>query len=185
MGTRLGVRAPYEQRVRAPRVKNGLISCSWLHLLKVWSLLKIRGDSELEAGYRMGAFRINGGLTLTDAEVTSSNNAAYVGKAPNRQAKAIYQLSPTYKFGDTTVGAAVIGTTSSKDAQTVSGLEATLPAYTYVNAFAAHELNKSTTLTLSVNNLTNTLGYTEVNNERSAARSITGRTVKVGVKYNF
>ncbi|WP_199222321.1 hypothetical protein, partial [Limnohabitans sp. MMS-10A-192] len=42
---RLGVRAPYEQRVRAPRVKNGLISCSWLHLLKVWSLLKIRGDS--------------------------------------------------------------------------------------------------------------------------------------------
>ena len=140
---------------------------------------------ELEAGYRMGAFRINGGLTLTDAEVTSSNNAAYVGKAPNRQAKAIFQLSPTYKFGDTTVGAAVIGTTSSKDAQTVSGLEATLPAYTYVNAFAAHELNKATTLTLSVNNLTNTLGYTEVNNERSAARSITGRTVKVGVKYNF
>jgi outer membrane receptor protein involved in Fe transport len=140
---------------------------------------------ELEAGYRMGAFRINGGLTLTDAEVTSSNNAAYVGKAPNRQAKAIYQLSPIYSFGNTTVGAAVIGTTSSKDAQTVSGLEATLPAYTYINAFAAHELNKSTTLTLSVNNLTNALGYTEVNNERAAARSITGRTVKVGVKYNF
>jgi outer membrane receptor protein involved in Fe transport len=140
---------------------------------------------ELEAGYRMGAFRINGGLTLTDAEVTSSNTAAYVGKAPNRQAKAIYQLSPTYKFGDTTVGAAVIGTTSSKDAQTVSGLEATLPAYTYVNAFATHDVNKSMTLSLSVNNLTNTLGYTEVNNERSAARSITGRTVKVGVKYNF
>ena len=46
MGTRLGVRAPCGQRVRAPRVKNGLISCSWLHLLKVWSLLKIRGDSE-------------------------------------------------------------------------------------------------------------------------------------------
>ncbi len=140
---------------------------------------------ELEAGYRMGAFRINGGLTLTDAEVTSSNNALYVGKTPNRQAKAIYQLSPTYKFGDTTVGAAVIGTTRSKDAQTVTGLEATLPAYTYVNAFATHDLNKSTTLSLSVNNLTNTLGYTEVNNERSAARSITGRTVKVGVKYNF
>ena len=45
MGTRLGVRAPCEQRARAPRVKNGLISCSWLHLLKVWSLLKTRGDS--------------------------------------------------------------------------------------------------------------------------------------------
>jgi outer membrane receptor protein involved in Fe transport len=140
---------------------------------------------ELEAGYRMGPFRINGGLTLTDAEVTESNTAAYVGKAPNRQAKAIYQLSPTYKFGNTTVGAAVVGTTSSKDAQTVSGLEATLPAYTYINAFAAHEVNKSTTVSLSVNNLTNTLGYTEVNNDRSAARSITGRTVRIGLKYNF
>ena len=45
MVTRLGVRAPCEQRARAPRVKNGLTSCSWLHLLKVWSLLKTRGDS--------------------------------------------------------------------------------------------------------------------------------------------
>ncbi len=37
--------APNGQRVRAPRVRNGWISCSWLQLLKVWSLLKIRGDS--------------------------------------------------------------------------------------------------------------------------------------------
>jgi transposase InsO family protein len=37
--------APSEQRVRASLVKNDLISCSWLHLLKAWSLLKIRGDS--------------------------------------------------------------------------------------------------------------------------------------------
>jgi len=140
---------------------------------------------ELEAGYRMGAFRLNGGVTLTDAEVTKSNNAAYVGKTPNRQAKVIYQLSPTYKMDSTTFGATIVGTSSSKDAQTVSGLEATLPAYTYANVFVAHDLNKATTVSLSVNNLTNTLGYTEVNNERSAARSITGRTVKVGLKYNF
>jgi hypothetical protein len=26
-------------------VKNALISCSWLNFLKVWSLLKTRGDS--------------------------------------------------------------------------------------------------------------------------------------------
>lgn len=140
---------------------------------------------EVEAGYRIGALRINGGVTLTDAEVTKSDNAAYVGKAPNRQAKAIYQLTPSYKMDNTTFGATVVGTTSSKDAQTVPGLEATLPGYTYVNAFVAHEVSKATTLTLSVNNLTNTLGFTEVNNERSAARSITGRTVRIGLKYNF
>ena len=47
MGTRPGVPAPCEQRVRAFLVKNDSISCSWLHLLKVWSLLKTRGDSLL------------------------------------------------------------------------------------------------------------------------------------------
>jgi hypothetical protein len=36
--------APSEQRVRGPRVKNDSISCSWLHLLKVRSLLDTRGD---------------------------------------------------------------------------------------------------------------------------------------------
>jgi len=45
MGTHPCALAPSEQRVHAPLVKNDLISCSWLHLLKVWSLLKIRGDS--------------------------------------------------------------------------------------------------------------------------------------------
>ena len=45
MGTHPYALAPSEQRVRGPRVKNDLISCSWLHLLKVWSLLKSRGDS--------------------------------------------------------------------------------------------------------------------------------------------
>jgi hypothetical protein len=31
--------------VRAFLVKNDSISCSWLHLLRVWSLLNTRGDS--------------------------------------------------------------------------------------------------------------------------------------------
>ena len=40
---------------------------------------------EIEAGYKMGAFRINGGLKLTDAKIVSS------GLTPNRQAKVVYQ----------------------------------------------------------------------------------------------
>lgn len=139
---------------------------------------------ELEAGYKMGALRINGGLTLTDASVKQSSTANYAGRTPNRQAKVIYQLMPTYKMGATTLGAALVGTSKSLDAQ-LTAFEATLPAYRYVNAFVTHDVNKSTSVSLSVNNLTNALGYTEVNNERSAARSITGRTVKVGLKYAF
>jgi len=45
IGTRPGVPAPCVQRVGAFLVKKDSISCSWLHLLKVWSLLKTRGDS--------------------------------------------------------------------------------------------------------------------------------------------
>ena len=44
-GTRPGVPAPCLQRVRAFLVKNDSISCSWFHLLKVWSLHDTRGDS--------------------------------------------------------------------------------------------------------------------------------------------
>jgi len=46
-GTRLGVLAPCEQRIRALRVKNGLISCLWHHLLKEWGLHETRDGSFL------------------------------------------------------------------------------------------------------------------------------------------
>ena len=41
----LCVPVPCAKRVCAFLVKNDSISCSWLHLLKVWSLLNSRGDS--------------------------------------------------------------------------------------------------------------------------------------------
>jgi len=133
---------------------------------------------EIEAGYKMGAFRINGGLTLTDAKIVSS------GLTPNRQAKVVYQLSPTYSTGALTVGAAVVGSSSAKDAQGTP-YEATLPAYTVVNGFANYAISKDLTATFGVYNLTNTIGYTEINDGRMAARSINGRSAKVGLKYNF
>ena len=45
MGIHLDALAPTEQRSRASPVKNDLISCSWLNFLRVWSILKTRGDS--------------------------------------------------------------------------------------------------------------------------------------------
>ena len=133
---------------------------------------------ELEAGYKMGSFRINGGVTVTDAKIVSS------GLTPNRQAKVVYQLSPTYTTGAFTVGAAIVGSSSAKDAQG-SAYEATLPAYTVVNGFANYAVSKDLTATFGVYNLTNTIGYTEINDGRMAARSINGRSAKVGLKYHF
>jgi outer membrane receptor protein involved in Fe transport len=141
---------------------------------------------ELEAAYRLGGFRLAGGATYTNAKIVDSSNTALVGKAPQRQAKYVYQLTPSYSFTDSlAVGASIVGNTSSKDASPAGPLTVTLPGFTVVNAFANYQANSEVMLSLGVNNLTNTIGYTESNDGREAARSINGRTVKGSLKYSF
>ena len=55
----------------------------------------------------------------------------------------------------------------------------------FPNAFVNYDVIKDVNLSLSVNNLFDTLGYTESNDGRGAARSINGRTGRLGVKYSF
>ena len=126
-----------------------------------------------------------GGATYTKAKLTDSLVAADIGMVPNRQADWVYQVSPSYSFGDTVVGASVIGNTASKDANPIAGTRTTLPGFNVVNAFASYKIDKSTVFNVSVNNLFNVLGYTESNDGRMAARSINGRTLRAGLKYSF
>ena len=134
---------------------------------------------ELEAAFRTGNFAVNGGVTFTDAEQAD-------GRTPKRQAKVVYQLTPTYSFGDLAmVGATIVGTSASKDDGPTGALTITLPAYVTVNAFANYALSKQATVSLGVNNLFDEIGYTESNDGRGAARSINGRTVKATLKYTF
>jgi outer membrane receptor protein involved in Fe transport len=140
---------------------------------------------ELEAAYRLGAFAINGGATITDATVKESTNAAIVGKTPKRQARVVYQLTPNYTLGNAAFGATIIGTTSSKDDSPAGPVTVTLPGFVAVNAFANYQLTPSVLLALGVNNLFDKIGYTESNDGRGAARSINGRTVKATLKYSF
>jgi outer membrane receptor protein involved in Fe transport len=137
---------------------------------------------ELEASYAMGGFRLAGGVTFTNAEITASNDKATIGKTPRRQAKVVYQLSPSYSFGPVSLGASLIGTGKSwgDDANTI-----TMDGYTVVNAFVNFQAMKNLTLGLGVNNLANTIGYTEIEGDGHAARSINGRTVKASLKYSF
>jgi outer membrane receptor protein involved in Fe transport len=169
---------------------------------------KARGV-EVEAGYRLGSFKIGGGFTYTDAKIVSSlipsflkdaagndvvdangnktflglvEDTAVVGKQPRRQAKFVYQLSPSYSFGDATLGASIVGTTKSfGDDQN----KLNLGGYTTVNAFARYQFTSNLEANVSVNNLFNTIGWTEVEGDGHAARSIDGRSVKAGVKYSF
>ncbi|MBI3368156.1 MAG: TonB-dependent receptor, partial [Burkholderiales bacterium] len=140
---------------------------------------------ELEAAYHQGNFSVYAGATLTDANVKASTNAAIVGKAPKRQAKVVYQLTPSYSIGDATFGATIIGTTSSKDDSPAGPVSVTLPGFAAVNAFANYQLTPAVQIALGVNNLFDTIGYTESNDGRGAARSINGRTVKATLKYTF
>jgi outer membrane receptor protein involved in Fe transport len=141
---------------------------------------------ELEGSLSLGAFRMLGGVTYTDAEVTQSTNAAIVGKTPKRQAKFVYQLTPTFAIGDAAVvGANIVGTTKSKDDGPGGPVTIELPGYTAVNAFVSYNLTERATVTLAANNLFDTLGYTESNDGRGAARAINGRTVKLTLKHTF
>jgi outer membrane receptor protein involved in Fe transport len=140
---------------------------------------------ELESVYTLGGLRVAGGVTYTDAKVKDSSNAAIVGQTPRRQAKFVWQLSPSYSIGDLTMGASLVGTTSSKDDSPAGPISVTLPGYTVVNAFANYQLGKQASVSLGVNNLLNVIGYTETNDGRGAARSINGRSGKVTLAYEF
>lgn len=138
--------------------------------------------AEVEAVYLNGDFRLGAGLTVTDAKITDSNDASSVGKTPRRQAKVVYQLTPSYSVGPVSFGASVIGTGKSygDDANTI-----TMKGYTVINGFVNYQAMKNLTLSLGVNNLGNVVGYTEVEGDGHAARSINGRTVKASLRYSF
>lgn len=140
---------------------------------------------EIEAGYRWRGLRLSGGLTYTDSTIKKSNDPTLVGSTPQRLAKFIYQFSPSYSFWKMDVGLSVVGTTKSMDNGPAGANTITLPGYTSVNAFANYDVLESLRVSLSVNNLFDTLGYTEANNGRGAARSIDGITGQLGMKYSF
>jgi outer membrane receptor protein involved in Fe transport len=138
--------------------------------------------AELEMGYRGGDLRVSSGLTLNNAKITASSDAGTVGKKPRRVADVVLQVSPSYAFGDFELGATVMhnGKSFGDDANTI-----TMPAYTVVNGFASWQASERAQVLVSVNNLGNTIGYTEIEGDGHAARSINGRTAKVSLKYTF
>lgn len=137
---------------------------------------------ELEASYKIGAFRLTAGTTYTHADIDAAVDPTIIGNTPRRQAKFIYQIAPTYTFGDAILGASLIGTTKSfgDDANTIR-----LRGFNVINAFGSYQFTDHLQGSLSVNNLFNTTGYTEVEGDGHAARSINGRSIRVTLKYSL
>ncbi|PCI51009.1 MAG: TonB-dependent receptor [Alphaproteobacteria bacterium] len=144
---------------------------------------------ELELVYQIEGFDFRGSVTYTDAEIDKDVlNAAVEGNTPRRQADLIYSFTPSYTYDRFTVGANVIGTTSSF-AQDSNQL--VMPGYTQVNAFAYVEVVEGLRLSVNANNLFDVIGLTESEegsipaNGVIRARSIAGRSITASLKYSF
>ncbi len=142
---------------------------------------------EVEGAFDFGDFDLRGALTYTKAEITSGDN---MGNAPRRQPALMYNIIPTYTFGNHAVGLSLIGQT---DAFAQDNNELVMPGYLIVNAFVNVNLTKGLSLSLNANNLLDSIGITE-SEEGSItegqlnylrARSITGRSISASVRYNF
>jgi len=150
--------------------------------------LGIEAETALSFGEK---FNFNGSFTWTKAEIDGGDNK---GNTPRRQADLVYNLSPSYNFGNSSqhsVALSVLGTTKSY-AQDDNDL--VMPGYAYFNLIGRAGLTKGLSLVLSVNNLFDTVGITEVegngdgafgSNRLVRARSISGRSTTLALQYNF
>lgn len=142
---------------------------------------------ELEGAYYLGIVDLRGGMTYTNAEITSGDNK---GNVPRRQPGIMYNLVPTFAFGTHSAGLSIIGQT---DAFAQDGNELVLPGYMIVNAFLRYQLTDKLEASINANNLTDVLGITEseegaiTENEVNyvRARPIAGRTVSISFGYQF
>ncbi|MDO7172047.1 TonB-dependent receptor [Mariniflexile sp. AS56] len=150
--------------------------------------LGLEAETSLDFG---DDFSFNGSFTWTKAEIDGGANK---GNTPRRQADLVYNLSPSYNFGETSqhsVALSVLGTSKSY-AQDDNDL--VMPAYAYFNLIGRVGLTEGLSLVLSMNNIFDTVGITEVegngdgafgSNRLVRARSISGRSSTISLQYKF
>jgi len=132
------------------------------------------------------------GATYTHAEIDKSLNADEKGNTPRRVPDLLYIITPSYDFnkGKTSIGFSLIGTTKVY-AQDDNGI--VLPGYAYVNAYASQNITKGLSIRANINNLFNTIGFTEMEGDSFVenttnymrARPITGRASTLSITYTF
>lgn len=146
---------------------------------------------ELEIVSQLGKLNLTAGATYTSAEISESINEDEIGNTPRRVPDLLYNINPSYVFNKKfALGFSLVGTTEvyAQDDNAI-----TLPGYAYVNAFATYRIAKGLTARANVNNLTDTLGFTEMEGDAFVdgevnylrARPITGRASTVTLSYKF
>ncbi len=148
--------------------------------------------AELEVVAQLGKLNITSGATFTKAKILESLTDSEEGNTPRRVPSLLYNINPSYPLMNNklVVGCSLIGTTK---VYAQDDNEMILPAYAYLNAFATYKITKGFSVRANVNNLTNTLGFTEMEGDRFVnnstnyfrARPITGTTSNITFTYKF
>ena len=74
-----------------------LISCSWRHLLKVWRLLKIRGDSNSNFSIHLKSYLLKG-IAANTADRETAHRQRKKGQKPNSVAMSFWNLPKLSKI---------------------------------------------------------------------------------------
>lgn len=144
---------------------------------------------EVEGAFNFGDFDLRGAVTYTKAEITTPDDANE-GNTPRRQPDLMFNLIPSFSYGNHSVGLSLIG---QSDAFAQDNNELVMPGYVIVNGYVRIGISKGLSLSLNANNLLDTIGITE-SEEGSIiegqtnyvrARSITGRSISGTIRYNF
>lgn len=143
--------------------------------------------AEVEAAFNFGAVSLSGGVTYTNAKITSGD---FKDNTPRRQPDFMFSFIPSYSLGKHIVGLSLIGQTS---AFAQDNNELVMPAFVAVNAFVNVQITDNFYASLNGNNLLNAIGITEsesgsiIDNQVNyvRARPIPGRSVSFSLGYNF
>ena len=146
---------------------------------------------EIEGSYRFSeSFDIRGGLTFTDAEIDSGDNA---GNTPRRQPDFIYNFIPTFNFGKTNQNSFGLSFIGQSKAYAQDSNELVLPGFVIINSFVNLGITDNLKANLSANNIFDSLGITE-SEEGSIVegqtnylrvRPVPGRSISLGLNYSF
>ncbi len=147
---------------------------------------------ELEVVWNIGDFfDINGNLTYTDAEIVNSDTAPEnIGNQPNRQAKYIYTLTPSYTNDRFSVGLTLVGSDDFfiGDTETIKQ-----DAYMLVHGFASWFVTDRFSVGVTANNITDEYiasfgegGIVEFQGQQLyGAEVLHGRSFGATLRYDF
>jgi len=141
---------------------------------------------ELEGGFSMGAFSLNGNVVHSKEELTSSFDKNAIGKTSGGVPKLRYNIVPRYTFGDLTIGGVLRG----QGEVFADGSNTTkIKGHDIINAFANYDFGNGLVAAVNVNNLFNKVfpasGAGFIAPGIVGAGVETGRTMNASVRYNF